>query len=164
MHHRVNQSPKSTTAMFSVAYVMLCGRRKRRELWSTGNWRLHHDNAPAHSRTWLTFLAKNNTPVVRLAPYFPPLWLHDLHISSSRFNHPDHIRWTEQTMKFLIVQPSPLYYITIYFKSKCLIKVNQLWMCCTIICDRIQLNYISQGSHTGQLDFCNWLAYGSTTG
>ena len=24
--------------------------------------------------------------------------------------------------------------------------------------------YISQGSHTGQLDFCNWLADGSTTG
>ena len=24
-------------------------RCKRPELWSTGNWRLHHDNAPAHS-------------------------------------------------------------------------------------------------------------------
>ena len=24
--------------------------------------------------------------------------------------------------------------------------------------------YSSQGSHTGQLDFCNWLADGSTTG
>ena len=23
--------------------------------------------------------------------------------------------------------------------------------------------YSSQGSHTGQLDFCNWLADGSTT-
>ena len=27
---------------------------------------------------------------------------------SSRFNHPDYIRWTVQTMKFLIVNPSPL--------------------------------------------------------
>ena len=27
---------------------------------------------------------------------------------SSRFNHPDFIRWTIQTMKFLIVEPSPL--------------------------------------------------------
>ena len=27
---------------------------------------------------------------------------------SSRFNHPDCIRWTVQTMKFLIVEPSPL--------------------------------------------------------
>ncbi|XP_075558608.1 protein GVQW3-like [Dermacentor variabilis] len=24
-------------------------RHKRLELWSTGNWRIHHDNAPAHS-------------------------------------------------------------------------------------------------------------------
>ena len=27
---------------------------------------------------------------------------------SSRFNHPDYIMWTVQTMKFLIVEPSPL--------------------------------------------------------
>ena len=27
---------------------------------------------------------------------------------SSRFNHPDYIKWTVQTMKFLIVEPSPL--------------------------------------------------------
>ena len=27
---------------------------------------------------------------------------------SSRFNHPDYIRWMVQTMKFLIVEPSPL--------------------------------------------------------
>ena len=27
---------------------------------------------------------------------------------SSRFNNPDYIRWTVQTMKFLIVEPSPL--------------------------------------------------------
>ena len=32
----------STTGMSSVAYVM-------QELWSTGNWHLHHDNASAHS-------------------------------------------------------------------------------------------------------------------
>ena len=28
-HHRVKQSPKSTTGMYSVAYVMLCGARDR---------------------------------------------------------------------------------------------------------------------------------------
>ena len=27
---------------------------------------------------------------------------------SPRFNHPDYIRWTVQTMRFLIVEPSPL--------------------------------------------------------
>ena len=30
--------------------------------------------------------------------------------------------------------------------------------------DHYSVAYSSQGSHTGQLDFCNWLADGSTTG
>jgi hypothetical protein len=47
-HHSVKQSAKSTTGMSSVAYVSVV-QHKRPELWSTGNWRLHHDNAPAHS-------------------------------------------------------------------------------------------------------------------
>ena len=42
-------------------------RRKRPELWSTGNWRLHHDNAPVHS--WHLI----QTPVVRQAPYSPDM-------------------------------------------------------------------------------------------
>jgi transposase len=34
-------------------------RRKRPDLWSTGNWRLHHDNAPAHSSHLIqTFFGK----------------------------------------------------------------------------------------------------------
>ena len=48
MYHEVKQSPKSTTGMSSVAFLML-QRRKGPELWSTDHWRLHHDNAPAHS-------------------------------------------------------------------------------------------------------------------
>ena len=43
----------TTTEMSSVAYVM------RPEL-STGNWRLHHDNAPAHSsRLFRLFFGEN---------------------------------------------------------------------------------------------------------
>ena len=39
-------------------------RSKRPDLWSTDNWRAHHDNAPAHSSHLIqTFLAKNQTPV-----------------------------------------------------------------------------------------------------
>ena len=34
--------------------------RKRPELWSTGNWGLHHDNVPAHSLDLIqAFLVKN---------------------------------------------------------------------------------------------------------
>ena len=48
--------------------------RKRPELWSIGNWHLHHDNAPAHSSHLIhTFLVENQTPVVRQVPYFPVL-------------------------------------------------------------------------------------------
>ena len=45
-------------------------RRKRLELWSTGNWLLHHDNAPAHSSHLIQSfsLAKYKTPLVRQAP------------------------------------------------------------------------------------------------
>ena len=43
-HHRVKQSPKGTAGMSSVTYVMLCGNRDR-----TGNWCIHHNNAPVHS-------------------------------------------------------------------------------------------------------------------
>ena len=51
-HQRVLQQcpPPSTDAV----------RRKRSDLWSTGNWDLHHDNAPVHSSHFIQnfFLAK----------------------------------------------------------------------------------------------------------
>ena len=53
-HHRVEQSPKSTTGMSSVAYVMLCGARDR-SLWSTVNWRLLHDNLQHSPRPLFRF-------------------------------------------------------------------------------------------------------------
>ena len=49
-------------------------RRKRPDMWKTGNWQLHHDNAPAHSSHLIqTFLAKHNIPLVRQAPYSPDM-------------------------------------------------------------------------------------------
>lgn len=49
-------------------------RRKRPNLWATKTWHLHHDNAPAHSAHLIqSFLAKNNTPLVRQAPYSPDM-------------------------------------------------------------------------------------------
>jgi len=47
---------------------------KRPDLWATGTWQLHHDNASAHSLQLIqTLLAKHNIPVVRQAPYSPDL-------------------------------------------------------------------------------------------
>lgn len=49
-------------------------RRKRPNLWKSGMWKLHQDNAPAHSSQLVqTFLAKHSIPVVRQAPYSPDM-------------------------------------------------------------------------------------------
>ena len=49
-------------------------RRKRPELWKSGDWFFHHDNAPAHSalRT-REFLAKHSITLLPHLPYSPDL-------------------------------------------------------------------------------------------
>ena len=47
-------------------------RRHRPEKWRSGNWILHHDNAPAYSAvTTNEFLAKHNIPSLPHPPYSP---------------------------------------------------------------------------------------------
>jgi len=54
--------------------LMRLVREKRRELWITTSWLLHHDNAPAHNTLGIReFLAKNNNAVLEQPPYFPDL-------------------------------------------------------------------------------------------
>ena len=49
-------------------------REKRRELWETRSWLLHHDNAPAHNALRiLEFLPKNSIAVLEQPPYSPDL-------------------------------------------------------------------------------------------
>ena len=49
-------------------------REKRRELWETKSWLLHHDNAPAHNALSIRqFLAENNIAVLEQPPYLPDL-------------------------------------------------------------------------------------------
>jgi len=51
-------------------------RKKRSEMWSSGDWFLHHDNAPAHTALSVQqFLAKkkNNMMVIPHPPYSPDL-------------------------------------------------------------------------------------------
>ena len=79
-HHRVKQSPKSTTEMFSVAYVMLCSARNRSCGQQAIGASITTNNAPAHfSHLIQTFLAKDQTPVVCRASYSPDvaplMWL-----------------------------------------------------------------------------------------
>ena len=52
---------------------------KRRELWETRSWLLHHDNAPAHNALRIReFLAKNSIAVQEQPPYAPDLARCDL--------------------------------------------------------------------------------------
>jgi len=49
-------------------------QKKRPEMWSGGDWFLHHDNAPAHTALRMQqFLAKNNMTVNPHPPYSPDL-------------------------------------------------------------------------------------------
>jgi len=55
---------KSKTKVMSDAL-----REKRRELWETRSWLLHHDNVPAHNALGIwEFLAKNNIAVLENHP------------------------------------------------------------------------------------------------
>ena len=49
-------------------------REKRRGLWETRSWLLHHDNAPAHNalEIW-EFFAKSNIAGLEYSPYFSDL-------------------------------------------------------------------------------------------
>ena len=54
--------------------LMRSVREKRRELWETRSWLLHHDNAPAHNALGIRkFLAKNSIAVPEQPPYSPDL-------------------------------------------------------------------------------------------
>jgi len=49
-------------------------RRHRPKKWRSGNWILHHDNAPAHRAvTTNEFLVKHNIPLLPQPPYSPDL-------------------------------------------------------------------------------------------
>ena len=49
-------------------------RRKRPELWENQTWKLHHDNAPAHTSLLIrSYLAKYQTSVVPHPPDSPDL-------------------------------------------------------------------------------------------
>lgn len=47
-------------------------RRKRHQLWSSGDWLLHHDNVPAHASNLVQqYLTKHKVVQLRQPPYSP---------------------------------------------------------------------------------------------
>ena len=49
-------------------------KEKRKELWETRSWLLHHDNASAHNALKIReFSTKHNIAVLEQPPYFPNL-------------------------------------------------------------------------------------------
>ena len=57
-----------------LRHLMRSVKEKRRELWKTRSWQLHHDKAPAHIALGIQeFLAKNNIAVLEQPPYSPDL-------------------------------------------------------------------------------------------
>ncbi|KAG7154705.1 Mariner Mos1 transposase-like 3 [Homarus americanus] len=87
-------------------------RRKRPQLWASGDWQLHHDNAPAHSsRLVQGFLAKHRITQVSQPPYSPDLvpcnfWLFSKQkspLKGKRFQTVDEIK--ENAMRQLIKNP-----------------------------------------------------------
>jgi histone-lysine N-methyltransferase SETMAR len=53
-------------------------RRKRPELWQSGEWWLHHDNVPAHKALIVKqFLTNNSMIQLQHPPYSPDLTLCD---------------------------------------------------------------------------------------
>jgi len=49
-------------------------RRKRPEMWQSGDWFFHHDNAPAHTAISVTaFMARNGMAVLPHPPYSPDM-------------------------------------------------------------------------------------------
>jgi len=82
-------------------------RRKRPEMWRTGNWLLHDDNAPSH-RALVTceFLAHNSIITLPHPAYSPDLAPWDffffpkmkLQLKGRRFDRVEEIQWESQNV------------------------------------------------------------------
>ena len=86
-----------------LRHLMRSVREKRRELWETRSWLLHHVNTPAHNAMGIRkFLAKNNIAVLEQPPYSLDLAPCDFFsffklkevIKGTRFQHSEAIKTT----------------------------------------------------------------------
>jgi len=75
-HEYVPRGQTVHKKFYKTVLQRLCDavRRHRPQKWHSGNWILHHDNAPAHRAvTTNQFLAKHNIPSLPHPPYSPDL-------------------------------------------------------------------------------------------
>jgi len=77
VHHEFVPTGQTVNKEFYKT-VLQCLRdavcRHRPEKWRSGNWILHHDNAPAHRAvTTNEFLVKHNIPLLPQPPFSPDL-------------------------------------------------------------------------------------------
>ena len=77
VHHEfVSTGETVNKEFYKIVLQRLCDavRRHRPENWRSGNWILHHDNAPAHMAvTTNEFLAKHNISWPPQPPYSPDI-------------------------------------------------------------------------------------------
>jgi len=77
-------------------------KEKRRELWETMSWLLHHDNAPARNTLGIReFLAKNNIAVLEQPPYSPDLASYFFLFLNSRKSSKEVVFKTQKPLKQL---------------------------------------------------------------
>ena len=105
-------------------------RRKRPDMWATGNWKLHHDNAPAHASHLIqNFLAKHGIEQVQHPPYSPDLSPPDFflfpklksHLKGRRFDDVEDIKANTTT---------ELHNISLEEFGRCFDKWQQRWEKC----------------------------------
>ena len=100
-HHKAKPSPKSTTRVYFVAFVMLCGANNR----TCGQQKLGSSITTMHPPIlciWFkVFLAKHNIPLICHAPYSPDMapcdfWLFPklkMPLKGTRFESRKDIMW-----------------------------------------------------------------------
>lgn len=102
-------------------------RRKRPELWTSRDWLLHHDNAPAHSSNLIQhFLVKHDIKQLRQPPYSPDIapsdfWLFPklkIPLKGKRFDDVEQIK--QNATKDLLAIPKDEF-------KKCFQKWEERW-------------------------------------
>ncbi|GFT43122.1 histone-lysine n-methyltransferase setmar-like protein [Trichonephila clavipes] len=72
---KASQSRSNIKSMLIFFLIMRIGIwRKRPQLWESGDWLLHHDNAPAHTSNLVQqYLSKHSIVQLRQPPYSPDI-------------------------------------------------------------------------------------------
>jgi len=133
VHHEYTPPGQTITKDYYIEVLRLLRdavRRKRQQLWASGDWHLHHDNMPAHfSALMQTFLVKHCITQVFRPLYSPDLvpcdfWLFSklkLPLKGRRFQTTNEIK--ENATRQLMAIPKKHF-------SDCFEKWKECWDKC----------------------------------